>query len=84
MKTFIYVVTHPLTMHIEKRTIKKNVKYYLAHSFREGNKVHKIRKYLGQNLEKQKLAERKELAKKLIEEEIKRYKIIHESLRFCI
>ena len=37
-------------MHIEKRKLKGKIKYYLAHSFREGSKVHKFTKYLGQDL----------------------------------
>ncbi|MFT4304983.1 MAG: Fic family protein [Candidatus Woesearchaeota archaeon] len=67
-------------MHIEKRKEKSKIKYYLAHSYREGNKVHKFRKYLGLNLDKKKLKERKEIAEKLIIEEIHKYKIIHDPL----
>ena len=60
-------------MHIEKRDVKGQIKYYLAHSYREGPKVHKFRKYLGQNLTKIKLGERKKIAEKLILEEIHKY-----------
>ena len=42
-------------MFIEKRRVRDNIKYYLVHSYREKNKVSKIRKYLGQNLAKQEL-----------------------------
>ena len=63
-------------MYIEKRKIKKGIKYYLSHSFREGNKIHKIRKYLGRDLDEKLLKERKEKAEKLILEEINEYKII--------
>ena len=45
-------------MYIEKRKAKGKLKYYLSHSFREGGKVHKIRKYLGENLNVQLLKER--------------------------
>lgn len=69
-------------MHVEERKLGKNVKYYLAHSFREGKKVHKARKYLGANLTTKLLEERKSLAKALIEEEIKRYRIIRDPLGF--
>ncbi len=69
-------------MHIEKRKLKKNIKYYLTHSFREGSKTHKFRKYLGQNLTKEKLDERKTIAEKLILEEIHKYKIIRDPLEF--
>lgn len=69
-------------MHVEKRIVGKKIKYYLAHSFREGSKVHKFRKYLGQNLTKEKLKERKEIASKLILEEINKYNIIKDPLDF--
>ncbi len=67
-------------MHIEKRESGRNLKYYLAHSYREGSKVHKFRKYLGQNLTKDKLIQRKQIAEKLILEEIHKYKIIQDPL----
>ena len=53
-------------MHLEKRKEKSKIKYYLAHSYREGKKVHKFRKYLGINLTSSKLEERQEIAEKLI------------------
>ena len=37
-------------MHLEKRKVGKVIKYFLAYSYREGKKVHKFRKYLGQDL----------------------------------
>ena len=46
-------------MYIEKRTIKDKTKYFLAHSFREGGKIHKLRKLLGTDLSKETLEERK-------------------------
>src|SRR3989344_1431634 len=67
-------------MHIEKRKQKKRIKYYLAHSFREGSKVHKIRKYLGADLKETILKERKQKAEALILEEINKYKIIQDPL----
>jgi len=69
-------------MHIEKRRIGKGIKYYLAHSYREGEKVHKFRKYLGADLKKEKLVERKKIAEKLILEEIHKYNIIKDPLQF--
>ena len=54
-------------MYIEKRKLGKNIKYYLIHSYREKEKVEKIRKYLGSNLSKEEL----EKAKKKAEEKIK-------------
>jgi len=69
-------------MHIEKRKVGKRIKYFLAHSYREGSKVHKFRKYLGQDLKKEKLKERKEIAEKLILEEMHKYNIIKDPLHF--
>lgn len=69
-------------MHIEKRKMGDSVKYYLAHSYREGSHVHKFRKYLGKDLTKEKLKERKRLAEKLILEEIHKYNIIKDPLNF--
>ena len=67
-------------MHIEKRTEKGKKKYYLAHSFREGKKIYKIRKYLGPDLKEPLLKERKEIAAKLILEEVHKYNIIKDPL----
>ncbi len=69
-------------MHIEKRKSKKTTKYYLAHSYREGPKVYKFRKYLGQDMKTEKLEERKKIAEKLILEEIHKYNIIKDPLYF--
>ncbi|MEK6847848.1 MAG: Fic family protein [Nanoarchaeota archaeon] len=69
-------------MHIEKRKFGKKIKYYLAHSYREGSKIHKFRKYLGADLKPEKLGERKEIAEKLILEEIHKYNIIKDPLSF--
>lgn len=69
-------------MHIEKRKVNNKTKYYLSHSFREGSKVHKIRKFLGSDLTESILKERKTKAESLILEEIKRYQIIKDPLKF--
>ena len=42
-------------MEIEARKQGKRIKYYLAHSFREGDKVRKIRRYLGIGISKEEL-----------------------------
>jgi len=68
-------------MYIEKRKVGKKLKFYLAHSFREGNKIHKIRKFLGVDLSDVKLKERKGKAEELILEEINQYKIIQDPLQ---
>jgi len=65
-------------MYIEKKKTKKGIKYYLAHSFREGKKIHKIRKLLGTDLTKKVLEDRKKKAKQLILEEIEKYQIKNE------
>lgn len=69
-------------MHIEKRKVGKNTKYYLGHSFREGQKVHKTRKFLGADLNKTLLEERISKAKELILEEIEKYNLIKDPLQF--
>lgn len=68
-------------MHVEKRSVGRKIKYYLAHSFREGKNVHKFRKYLGADLSAEKLQERQRIAEKLILEEIHRYNIIKDPLQ---
>jgi Fic family protein len=68
-------------MYVEKRKVKGRTLYYLGHSFREGKKIHKIRKYLGADLSSELLKERKEKAEKLILEEINQYKIIQDPLQ---
>lgn len=67
-------------MYVEKRKVRGKTQYYLGHSFREGKKVHKIRKYLGADLSESAIKERKEKMKLLILEEINRYKIIKDPL----
>ena len=68
-------------MYVEKRKEKDKTKYYLAHSFREGNKVHKLRKFLGSDVDDVTLKDRIEKAEKLILEEINQYKIIKDPLK---
>ena len=68
-------------MYIEIRKLGKKKKYYLAHSFREGKKIKKIRRYLGINLQKIQLKKLKERAKQMIELQIEDYKIISDPLK---
>jgi hypothetical protein len=58
-------------MYLEKRKSGKNIKYYLVYSYRENNKVEKIRKYLGSNLPKKELEQKKKKAEKIILELLK-------------
>lgn len=53
-------------MYVEKRHFGKNTKYYLVYSYREKEKVKKIRIYLGLNLSKEMLKTKREKAKKLM------------------
>src|SRR3989338_7872018 len=67
-------------MYAEKRTVNGKTRYFLAHSFREGGKVHKIRKLLGEDLNSSVLKDRIEKAKELILEEINKYRVIKDPL----
>ncbi len=69
-------------MYLEKRKTKHGIKYYLAHSFREGGKVHKIRVYLGSGLKKRILAQRQEKAKELLLQQINSFKIIRSPINY--
>lgn len=53
-------------MFVEVREAKGKKKYYLVHSFRQGNKVKKIRRYLGLNLGKEAL----ERTRKIVEQQV--------------
>ena len=68
-------------MYLEKRNVEGKIKCWLSHSFREGGKVHKIRKLLGTDLTKEVLEERKKKAEKLILNEINIYKVIKDPLQ---
>ncbi|MFH1095365.1 MAG: Fic family protein [Candidatus Micrarchaeota archaeon] len=49
-------------MHLEIREVGKSRKYYLAHSYRKGKKVRKVRVYLGADLALEELESKKRLA----------------------
>ena len=68
-------------MNIEIRKAGKKKKYYLAHSFREGKKVKKIRRYLGADLNKQKLEALKKRAEEILKLQIESYKTIRNPLK---
>ena len=69
-------------MYLEQRKTKKGVKYYLAHSFREGGKVHKSRVYLGSNLDPKVLSERQLRAKDLLSQQLNSFKIIRSPINY--
>jgi Fic family protein len=53
-------------MYIERRKAGKGIKYYLVHSYREKDKVKKIRRYLGVNLSDEELKKRRKYAEEFI------------------
>jgi len=65
-------------MHLEVRVVNKKKKYYLAHSFRKGKKVKKLRFYLGINLSKEELKSKREHAEEVLKERIKRLEVIRD------
>jgi Fic family protein len=67
-------------MFIEKRKRGKHVRYYAAHSFREGREIVKIRRYIGQDLSAAELAKRRQVAEKHIHEQLKYYREIRDPL----
>ena len=69
-------------MYLETRKTKSGVKYYLAHSFREGGKVHKSRVYLGSNLDPKVLSERELRAKDLLSQQLNSFKIIRSPINY--
>jgi len=71
-------------MFIEVRKVAKDKKYYLVHSFREGGRVVKLRKYLGLNLGTEALKEKETQAAKAITEQLKYYREIRDPLRYVL
>jgi len=69
-------------MYLEKRRNVHGIKYYLAHSFREGGKVHKIRVYLGSDIKKKVLHQRMERAKELLAQQVNSFKIIRSPINY--
>ncbi|MFH0712035.1 MAG: Fic family protein [archaeon] len=53
-------------MYIEKRKSGRSVKYYLVHSYRNKEKIEKIRRYLGVNLSEKELLRKREKVEKII------------------
>ena len=67
-------------MNLEIRKQGKREKYYLAHSFREGNKIRKIRRYLGADLSEKDIENLKKRAEVLILQQAEAYKSISDPL----
>jgi len=57
-------------MHIELRELKWVTHYYLAHSYRRLGKILKVRVYLGRNLSKKELIEKRKAAENRLNERI--------------
>jgi len=71
-------------MHLEIRQIGKKKKYYLAHSFRQGNSVKKIRRYLGEDLSQEKIKELMQRAEFLLLEKVKNYTFFRDPFKFTL
>ncbi|MBS3174904.1 Fic family protein [Candidatus Woesearchaeota archaeon] len=69
-------------MIIEIRQQGKKKKYYLSHSFRDENKVKKIRRYLGSDLTKEEIEKLRQRAEELIIAQIATYKKLRDPLRY--
>ncbi|MEA3378196.1 MAG: Fic family protein [Nanoarchaeota archaeon] len=69
-------------MNLEIRKLGKKKKYYLAHSFREGKKVKKIRRYLGIDLSKKSLEKLRARAEQILKQQINSYKQIKDPLKY--
>jgi Fic family protein len=57
-------------MFVDKRRVGKSIKYYLVHSYRVGNSVKRISRYLGSNLDEKTLEKLRIGAEKIILEQV--------------
>lgn len=71
-------------MHIETRKVGVKKKFYLAHSFRDGEKIRKIRVYLGKNLSKKILLKKRKEAKEKISKRLKTREVLRDPFRHAI
>lgn len=71
IEKFIYVDTLQCIMFIEIRKTGKIKKYYLIHSYRLGDKVKRISRYLGSNLSEKELVKLRKRAEQLILDQVK-------------
>jgi len=69
-------------MYLETRKTKSGAKYYLAHSFREAGKVHKIRVYLGSNISHEVIEQRKQKASELLHQQLNSFKIVRSPINY--
>jgi Fic family protein len=68
-------------MHVEVQRREGKEFYYVAHSFRYGGKVRKLRKYLGVNLAAEKVASLRPAAEKALMWQVESYRNIRDPLR---
>src|SRR3989338_7154120 len=80
VEKFKYVDTYYGSVNLEIRKVGKKKKYYLAHSFREGKKVGKIRRYLGSDLTEKELENLRKRAEEIIRQQLESYRIIKDPL----
>jgi len=67
-------------MHLEIRKKGKKKLYYLAHSFRHGNKVRKVRRYLGEDLKAEEIENLRKGAEKSILGQISSLRAVRDPL----
>jgi Fic family protein len=65
-------------MFLEIREIGKKKKYYLTHSYKKKGKVHKIRRYLGENLSQKQIDKLKPQAEQAIKQQFTELTKIHD------
>lgn len=65
-------------MHLEVREKSGSKKYYLAHSFREGGRVRKVRVFLGTDLSAAELESKRKTAETELKRRIAKTKEIHD------
>lgn len=71
-------------MFLEIRKIGKKKRYYLAHSFREDNKVRKLRRYLGEDLSQQEIDRLRKQAEKRLLEQVDDFHKIRDPLKYIL
>jgi Fic family protein len=71
-------------MHIEIRKRGKRRLYYLAHSFRDNGKIRKIRRYLGAEVEKERLKTLREQAERSIMQQLEAYRRMSDPLHAAL
>ncbi|MEK6953575.1 MAG: Fic family protein [Candidatus Micrarchaeota archaeon] len=71
-------------MHVEVRKGKGGRKFYLAHSYRKGGKVRKLRVYLGANLSREELLQREKEIKAKLFERINASRFIHDPFKTVV